>query len=114
MSGLLEAQEVAAAIADVVCTAYALESVALRVAKIRASGANGTETAETLAKAATIGHCETAARAARCTLDCLEQKSVPSPIAALVEGLLTPVENPMHLRRELASIVLERGGYPLA
>ena len=37
-AGLLEAQEVAAAVADAVCAAYALESVALRTAKIAAAG----------------------------------------------------------------------------
>jgi alkylation response protein AidB-like acyl-CoA dehydrogenase len=114
MAGLLETQEVAAGIADVVCAAYALESVALRVAKIRATGNGDKETASLLGRVAALGHTDTAVRAAGYTLECLDHGDPFSDMTTLVEKLRFRTENPMHLRRELAGIVLERDGYPLS
>ena len=111
-AALLEAQEVAAGIADVVCAAYALESVALRTAKLAASGDARASAATLLAAVAALGHAQTAARAARYALACLDAER-DDEIADLIARLETPHGNPMNLRRELAGLVLERGGWVL-
>jgi alkylation response protein AidB-like acyl-CoA dehydrogenase len=110
MAGLLEAQEVAAGIADIVCVAYAQESVALRVARMRADGNPNVAVVEQLARVAGLGHLATLTRAIQNTLWCLEYVSPPDTMPMLDEQ--SP-PNPMQMRRELAGIVLERNGYPL-
>lgn len=102
VSALLEAQEIAAGIADVVCAAYARESIALRQAKAGTGGK--------LAAVAILGHAERAVQAARYTLACLE--SSPAEITGLIERVAIAPGNPMRLRRDLAEEVLAVGGYP--
>jgi hypothetical protein len=110
IAGLLEAQEVAAGIADTVCIAYAQESIALRVAKMRADENPNAAVAEQLARVAALGHMATLTRAMQNTLWCLEH--VGSIDTVSVGDEQSP-PNPMSWRRKLAAIVLERGGYPL-
>jgi alkylation response protein AidB-like acyl-CoA dehydrogenase len=104
LATLLEAQEVCAGIADVVCSAYALESVALRASRFPGH--------ERIAAVAALGHSERADWAGWYTLDCLETR--PEEAVALIQRLGHPDASPMKIRRALAEDVLARGGYPLA
>ncbi len=110
-AGLLEAQEIAAAIADTVCAAYALDSMALRRARMRRTGSPPFDIAERLAAVAALSFTETAANAARFALACLETS--PGEITSAIERITGANGNPMRLRRDLAAVVLETGGYPL-
>lgn len=111
-AALVEAQEIAGAIADVVCAAYALESVALRMDSLRTSrNTPRMDTVERLAAVATLGHSDAAVQAARYVLDCLGER--PAEITELAERIGRPSGSPMRLRRDLADVVLECGGYPV-
>lgn len=119
---LLEMQEVTAAIADAVIAAYALESMALRTAKLRESSHPRYKAALQLAQVAALGCSESALQAARYAADALMEPETPDvrsgalsrPFDALCTPLDRPPGNPMRLRRSLATRVLERDGYPLA
>lgn len=102
-SALLEAQEICGGIADVICSAYALESVALRAAL-------QTEHAR-IAAVAALGHSERADWAGWYTLDCLEMR--PTEAVELIQRLGHPDSNPMRMRRALAEEVLAQGRYPV-
>jgi alkylation response protein AidB-like acyl-CoA dehydrogenase len=104
VAALLETQEIAAAIADVVCAAYALESVALRCAHLRGMVGQRYHLAEQLALVAAIGHSENAARAARYVRDCFER--CPAEIMVLTNRIGEPLASPLRARRELAEMIL--------
>ena len=118
---LMEAQEIVGAIADVLCSAYALESVWMRGAKM--SNRNGTryETMLLAAQVAAIDYTDEALKAARYALDCLpslddvvDWRDEPfTALASLLDGLSRRDTSPMRLRRDLAARVLANSGYPL-
>lgn len=118
---LMEMQEIPAAIADVVCSAYALESVALRCRKLQSRNHPRYETALLAAQVAALDYTGEALNAARYALDCLpaiddvvDWRDEPfTGISGLLDRLGRTDLNPMHLRRELAARVLEREGYPV-
>ena len=106
---LAELQEVTAAIADVVCSAYALDSLYLRCAQIVAHHPARASAALAAALVARIDYVNEAVNAATYFVDSL---SLP---ADLYDGLLDEMRtfgNPLHLRRNLAALVLEANGYP--
>ena len=114
-------QEIAASIADVVCSAYALESVWLRCQKLRARNHPRYETALLAAEVAALDYTNEALNAARYALDSLpgiddvvDWRDEPfTGIAGLLDRLNRTEANPMQLRRDLAALVIERNGYPL-
>jgi alkylation response protein AidB-like acyl-CoA dehydrogenase len=118
---LLEAQEIAAAIADVVCSVYALESVRLRCGKLRVQGHPRCETALLAAQVAALDYRQEAVTAARYALDSLpsiddvvDWRDEPfTGLAALLDRLGSRDESPMQLRRDLAARVIEKDGYPV-
>ena len=93
--GLLLAQEVCAPLADLVCSAYALESVALRLQR------HPTEGNALLAAGARLWHRERIARAAREALACLGDDPAGETLDRLRQ-FERAEENPMRLRRALA------------
>lgn len=126
---LMEMQEIPAAIADVVCSAYALESVWLRVVKMlrAALAAPNTqrltprvETAMLAAQVAARDYADEALAAARYALDSLpsiddvvDWRDEPfTGIAALLDRLSRWDSSPLQLRRDLAARVQEKDGYP--
>jgi alkylation response protein AidB-like acyl-CoA dehydrogenase len=109
---LIEAQEIAAAIADLVCAAYALESVWMRSAKLQAANAPRFETALLAAQVAACDYAGEALAAAREALDALSE-APPDSLTALRQRLGQRDVNPVRLRRALAARVLEKDGYPL-
>ena len=104
---LLEAQEIVAAIADVICSAYALESVFLRCSRLRSRSVAKAETALLAAQVAACDYTDEAIAAVRYCLDALPD------LDADLEALVRYRANPMQLRRELAARVAEVGGYPV-
>jgi alkylation response protein AidB-like acyl-CoA dehydrogenase len=118
---LSEAQEIVAAIADIVCSAYALESVALRCAKVRTSVPSRSEVALLAAQVAARDYADEALTAARYALDSLpaiddvvDWSDEPfTGLHSLLDRLRFWDSGPMQLRRDLAAQVLARGGYPL-
>jgi alkylation response protein AidB-like acyl-CoA dehydrogenase len=118
---LLEIQEIPAAIADVICCAYALESVSLRCRKLQARNHPRFETALLAAQVAALDYTGEALNAARYALDCLpsiddvvDWRDEPfTGISGLLDRLGRNDANPMQLRRDLAARILERNGYPL-
>jgi alkylation response protein AidB-like acyl-CoA dehydrogenase len=118
---LAEAQEIVAAIADVVCSAYAIESAAVRCRKLRDRGHPRCDTALLAAQIASLDYAEEALRAGRYALDSLpamddvvDWRDEPfTGLSALLQRLGQSDVSPMQLRRELASQVLEQEGYPL-
>ena len=117
----MEAQEIVAAIADVVCSSYALESVSLRCQKLQARHPARYETALLAAEVAALDYASEALTAARYALDSLpalddvvDWRDEPfTGIAGLLARLDRWDANPMQLRRDLAARVLDRGSYPL-
>jgi alkylation response protein AidB-like acyl-CoA dehydrogenase len=103
---LLEAQEIVAAIADVVCSAYALESITLRCSRLKAMSHAKYATALLAAQIAACDYADEALAAVRYCLDAL-----PYECSAL-ERLIHYRANAMKLRRDLASRVIDAGGYP--
>ena len=118
---LMEAQEIVGAIADVLCSAYALESVWLRGAKMSTQNAARYETMLLAAQVAAIDYADEALKAARYALDCLpslddvvDWRDEPfTALASLLDGMGRRDASPMRLRRELAARVLANSGYPL-
>ena len=119
---LLETQEIAASVADIICAAYAVESVWHRVAKLRKfSGEPRSETALLMAQIAARNHTEEALTAAHYVLDSLPPTDdgtnwrdlPPNGLTALLDRLARWDSNPMQQRRQLAAQVIECNGYPL-
>ncbi|HLK59269.1 MAG TPA: acyl-CoA dehydrogenase family protein [Chthonomonadaceae bacterium] len=116
-----DAQEVGAAIADVICAAYAQESVWLRCTKLRRLGGARADIALLAGQIITRDYAEEALRGARYALDAMpalddvvDWRDEPfTGIAALLDRLDRWEGNPMLLRRDLAAHVLEKDGYPL-
>ena len=118
---LLEAQEIAAALADILCAAYALESVWLRVCKLQNRSLARWEVILLSAQIAAIDYADEALKAARYALDCLpalddvvDWRDEPfNGLTSLLARLARREENPMLLRRRLAARVLDAESYPL-
>ncbi len=104
---LLETQEIVAAIADVVCSAYALESVALRCSQLKSLSHPSYKTALLASQVAACDYADEALTAVRYCLDVLPNQ--PESLAEMVRFRA----NPMQLRRDLAAAVLESDGYPV-
>lgn len=118
---LLEMQEIAGAIADVICAAYALQSVRLRCQKLRIRDHPRYPVALLAGQVAALD-CARIARTAACyALDSLPDMADPvdwrdepfTGLSALLHRLDRSEESPLRLRRQLAAHVLEKGGYPL-
>ncbi len=116
-----ETQEIVAAIADVICAAYALESVSLRCRKLQTRGAAHYDTALLAAQVAARDYADEALAGARYALDALpslddvvDWRDEPfTGIAALLDRLGRWEASPLQLRRDLAAEVIEKEGYPL-
>jgi alkylation response protein AidB-like acyl-CoA dehydrogenase len=115
------AQEIVAAIADVICSAYAIESVELRCRKLRDRENPKFGTALLAAQIATRDYADEALNAARYALDSLpslddvvDWRDEPfTGLSELMQRVGRSDVSPMQLRRDLAERVLEREGYPL-
>ena len=117
---LAEAQETIASVADVICAAYALDSLRLRCETLKESQSPHFETALLAARVAARDHADEAVFAAKQALDALSlpdgvnwRNEPNSTLRCLLERLERPQANPVALRRELAAQVLDRCGYPL-
>ena len=116
-----EMQEVSAAIADVICSAYAVESVWLRCSKMSPANARRYDTAILAAQAACRFHCDQAVYAARYALDCIpsiddvvDWRDEPfTGLANLLSGLQRWEGSPLQIGRDLADRVIEAEGWPL-
>lgn len=104
---LLEEQEVVAAIADLICFVYALESVALRVERLTAKSHPKAETATLMAEICAYGYIEEARGLVRFCNQALETAE------GYDENRLCFEANPVLLRRKLATLLAETEGYPL-
>ena len=118
---LMEAQEIVGAIADIVCSAYAIESVWLRTGKLRLRAPARAETSLITAQIAARDYAAEALAAANYAFDALpsmedvvDWRDEPfTSLASLMNRLGRWDANPMQLRRDLAARVVEKGGYPL-
>ena len=104
---LLETQEIVAAIADIICSAYALETIYLRCSQLKSSSHSSYKTALLASQVAACDYAGEAQTAVRYCLDVL-----PNQPESLAEMVLFRA-NPMQLRRDLAAAVLEAAGYPV-
>lgn len=109
-SELTDAQEVSAAIADVICSAYALESIVLRCSLLQAANHVHYDAALAAAQVARINYTNEAIRAAQYFAD---STSASQLIFGSMPQKVMAFGNPMQLRRDLAARVLEAGGYPI-
>ena len=111
-AGLLEAQEITGTVADVLNAAYALDSLALRCRKQARSATMllmGEIAARDFADEAVLG-----AKSALDTLTDGDWRDAPrAPLARLIDALERPWANTMHQRRTLATLILEKKGYPI-
>ena len=107
---IVEAQEIVAGIADIICAAYALESVAIRCARLQEQNDDRAESALLAAQVARYDYANEAASAAVYVLQAMENESPSGALEALLDRLRA-TRNPMQLRRALAAHVLEAGGY---
>jgi alkylation response protein AidB-like acyl-CoA dehydrogenase len=118
--GLAEQQEIAAGIADLVCLAYCLQSVALRCRKLASNPPVRFDAMLLAAEAVGQWAGEESHRAARYVLDSLpgledlaDWRDEPfTGIRNLLDRLIRRDTSPAALRRRLAKAVVERGGYP--
>lgn len=118
---LAEAEEIVAALADVIGAAYALDSVWLRCAKLQRRSSPGYDVALLAARVAARDHADAAVAAARYALDSLplleevgDWRDEPfTGLSLLLDRLGRWEDSPMQLRRDLAARVIEREGYPL-
>ncbi len=117
----VEMQEVSAAIADVICAAYSVESVWLRCSKISSSNPQRYENVMLTAHVACKFHCDQAVYAARYALDCMpaiddvvDWRDEPfTGLANLLSSLQRWEGSPMQIGRNLADRIIEAGGWPL-
>ncbi len=101
-----DAQEIGAAVADIVCAAYGLESVALRLQKME--GSPRYENALIAGKVAAISYDAIVSKSVQYVAENLED--------SIFEATIAPIqfsETPMQLRRMLADEVRDRKGYPI-
>ena len=104
---LMDAQEIVAAIADITCAAYALESVFLRCSLLTSMSHPKWAVALLTGQVASYDCVDASIAAARYCID-----SLPCRFDRFEELLRIPA-NPMQLRRDLAAKVLAADGYPL-
>ncbi len=117
---LLEQQEIAAAVADLVCMAYCSQSVALRCKSLRGAPPPRFEAMLLAAEAVGQWAGEEAHRAARYILDSMpglddivDWRDEPfTGIRNLLDRLIRRDTSPAKLRRTLADVVLKREGFP--
>jgi alkylation response protein AidB-like acyl-CoA dehydrogenase len=108
-----EAQEIVAAIADVIGAAYGLESLYLRCLRCLKLADRSVEPLLLSAQVAAIAYTETAYRAANYAVASLGLSGAPNrSLEKAMEALRLGAWNPMKLRRQLAEAVLEADGYP--
>lgn len=111
---LMEAQETVAAVADVVCLVYALDSVRVRVEKLEASGHANAGVARLMAEIAARDFVDEAVAGAKSSLDSMEVDDWRGgEIGTFLSALERPWANVVRQRREMADVVVERGGWPL-
>ena len=129
--GLLEAQEAVAGLADVICSAYAVDSLRLRVERMRMMDHPDLDVAMLAAQVAARDYLDEAVAGAKAALDAIEEAGpTPTPslkgwemmnynwrdeclsdFVAFIEALERPWTNTVRMRRELADVVIERGGW---
>ena len=117
---LMENQEVVAAIADLVCMAYCVESVHVRCLRLQTAPPPRFEAMLLAAEVVGQWAGEEAHRAARFVLDALpgvedivDWRDEPfTGIRNLLDRLIRRDTNPATLRRQLATAVLARNSYP--
>ncbi|CCW36456.1 acyl-CoA dehydrogenase [Chthonomonas calidirosea] len=108
-----EAQEIVAAVADVISAAYGLESLYLRCLRCLKLIGRPSEPLLLSAQVAAISYADMAYRAATYAVACLgAPMSANRPLAKAMQTLRFPAWNPMQLRRQLAEAVLEADGCP--
>ena len=113
-------QEIVAAIADLVCMVYCLQSVTLRCQRLRSAPPPRFDAMLLAAEAVGQWVGEEAHRAARYVLDSMpglddivDWRDEPfTGIRNLLDRLIRRDTSPVDLRRSLAKIVIERDGYP--
>jgi alkylation response protein AidB-like acyl-CoA dehydrogenase len=118
---LSEMQEVSASIADIICSAYAVESVWLRCSKMSPANTRRYEAAILAAQTACRFHSEQAVSAARYALDCIpsideivDWRDEPfTGLANMLANLQRWEGNPAQIGRDLANRAIEAGGWPV-
>jgi alkylation response protein AidB-like acyl-CoA dehydrogenase len=118
--GLLESQEIVAALADLICYAYCLQSVSLRCRRLSAAPPARFDAMLLTAEAAGQWLGEEANRAARYALDSMpgfedsvDWRDEPfTGIRNLLDRLIRRDTSPAALRRAVAAVVIDRDGYP--
>jgi len=115
---LMEAQEAVAGIADVICSAYALDSLRLRCERMQSMGHQDADVALLAAQVASRDYVDEAVTGVKTALDALDNDPIfswrdepLSDFVAFVEALERPWSNPARLRRELADVVIDKGGW---
>ena len=118
-AALPEAQETVASVADVICAAYALDSLRLRCETLGTRQSPHFDGALLAARVAARDHADEAVLAAKLVLDALlaldgsQWRDEPSSVVRrLLNRLERPQANSVSLRRDLAVLILARGGYP--
>lgn len=109
---LFGAQEIVASVADIICAAYALNSVWLRCEKLRRRRHSSYPSALLAARVAAYDFSQQAAAAASYAIASLPA-APPADMEQLVRRLRRSFANPMQIRRELAACVIAAGGYPI-
>lgn len=105
-----EKQEIVAAIADIICAAYTLDSVSQRCDKMRRRRHPAYMDAFMTSHVVRYNFTRQAAYAAAYALDSMSVRR-RIELDQLIEKLLEPAGSPLHRRRTLANIVIESGGY---
>lgn len=108
--GFFDAQEIVAAIADIICAAYALNSVWLRLEKLRRQRHPAYSSASKAGAVIRYDFTQMAAQAGAYAMASLPARP-PANVEQMVRRLRRPAANPMQLRRDLAALVIEAGGY---
>jgi alkylation response protein AidB-like acyl-CoA dehydrogenase len=107
-----EQEEIVARIADIICAAYALESLWLRCEKCKLNRVPSADNVISPARVAAYNFSQQAAHAGTYILDSLRLAS-SAGLDRLIQRLHRITASPMHLRRELATKIIEAGGYPI-
>jgi hypothetical protein len=116
---MIEAQETLAGVADAVCAAYALDSIRLRCERQREMGEVDVDVALLMAEVAARDFVDEAVAGAKAALDSLDRDGFSwrddplGEMGAFLTRLERPWANVVRQRRELADVVIERGGWPL-
>lgn len=113
----MEIQEVAAAIADLFCHAYALDSVWLRCLKMEGTGDSHLEAALAAARVVLHNSREDLVTSAKYVLAALHEEAedgaFPARLHDFMQAMAFSETSSLHLRRELAEHVIAAEGYPV-